>query len=225
MKGIKFFVTGVILLFLILSTSMVWAQTDAVGFSNPSSDADNWGTAGAITGFSFQPTSDISVTHLGFFDAGRDGLSGDHLVGIFDSTYKNLGYTTVPSMSNGGSSYFLYTLLLSPIALSSGETYYILGDTGSEKYTWDTVGFYMAADINYLSDASIWGYADLQGDITGSVIYADPGVDDNGIFGPNFKYMPVPIPSAVWLLSSGLIGLLGFRNRNRWGRNRQQLEG
>jgi hypothetical protein len=30
------------------------------------------------------------------------------------------------------------------------------------------------------------------------------------------SFNPVPIPGAVWLLGSGLFGLLGFKNIRRW---------
>jgi hypothetical protein len=30
----------------------------------------------------------------------------------------------------------------------------------------------------------------------------------------NGTYSPVPVPAAVWLLGSGLLGLIGIRRRN-----------
>lgn len=217
MKGRKLLVTGMAILLVLGASGMVRADTAAIGFSGVSSDLDNWGDQGAITGFSFQPTSDISVTQLGIFDADMDGLLESHMVGIFDSNRNNLGYTTVPSMSNDGSSYFLYASLSTPIALSSGETYYIFSDTGNEPYTWNMADFEAASDITFLGDTSIWGWFDLGGDIPGTLgIFPDPNVaDGNGIVGPNFMYAPIPIPGAFWLLGSGLVGLVGLRKRIR----------
>ncbi len=47
------------------------------------------------------------------------------------------------------------------------------------------------------------------------------GIDGEALFGPNaalatsYIFHAVPIPSAIWLLGSGLIGLVGFRRKFR----------
>lgn len=38
---------------------------------------------------------------------------------------------------------------------------------------------------------------------------------DTAIFDSSWKVSPVPVPAAIWLLSSGLIGLIGFARRKK----------
>jgi hypothetical protein len=44
-------------------------------------------------------------------------------------------------------------------------------------------------------------------------VRTDPSVADGYAFVDNFSLDPVPIPGAVWLLGSGLIGLVGLRKK------------
>ena len=52
-----------------------------------------------------------------------------------------------------------------------------------------------------------------QGDTVSFSVYTDNTTDQVSFFGVSYYPTPVPIPSAVWLLGSGLIGLIGFRRK------------
>ena len=47
------------------------------------------------------------------------------------------------------------------------------------------------------------------------MVYQAPGPNDNGVWQEAFNPNAVPIPGAVWLLGSGLIGLIGIRRRSK----------
>ncbi len=101
----------------------------------------------------------------------------------------------------------------------------IKGITALGEYT-DSVEFYLAdfrsADnsLDYIVDE--WTWVDLSG--LGSVIglefsFESSDVGAYGINTPvyfamdNLNGAPVPVPAAVWLLGSGLVGLIGLRRK------------
>jgi hypothetical protein len=157
-------------------------------------------------GFEFTTNADIFVTHLGFYDDYLNGLSQDHDVGIYDTSQALLISATVTN-SDPLDGFFHYTSVLQTL-LSSGETYYVVGVTLDENYTWNPVGFLPAPHINFISSA--FDFAP-----TGTLAFPIYSNGEVGYFGANFKYTLVPIPGAIWLLGSGLIGLLGLRVRFR----------
>jgi hypothetical protein len=75
---------------------------------------------------------------------------------------------------------------------------------------------------DYILDAWTWVDLSVLGAVTG--LQFDLSSSDVGQFGMNtpayfamddLGYNPVPIPGAVWLLASGLVGLVGVRRRMR----------
>ena len=67
-------------------------------------------------------------------------------------------------------------------------------------------------------DAAIWGKTELEwaailADVTLIAINTDAfdGADTIGV--DNFAISSVPVPAAVWLFGSGLIGLIGLSRR------------
>ncbi len=103
----------------------------------------------------------------------------------------------------------------------------IKGIDASASYT-GTLDFYLAdfrfADnsLDYIVDD--WTWVDLTG--LGNVVGLELSLDssDAGAYGmntpayfamDNLNGSPVPVPAAVWLLGSGLIGLVGIRRRHR----------
>jgi hypothetical protein len=62
----------------------------------------------------------------------------------------------------------------------------------------------------YSSDA-LYRYVKIVDDANGDTAYPSAGYDVDAVAA--IHYTPVPVPAAVWLLGSGLLGLLGFRRK------------
>jgi len=167
----------------------------------PITIGDEW-----MIGFQFSPTSNMIVTDLGFFSPDGD-FEIDHVVSIFD--YQG-NFLTGATVTGEGSNDFVYTSSDS-LSLISGNLYYILGENNSTGYVLDLPlysGGWSSNGISSLQDQYLWGYYTSGASID---------IDDlntnsiNFICGPNFKFTAVPVPGAIWLLGSGLIGLVGVR--------------
>jgi hypothetical protein len=62
-------------------------------------------------------------------------------------------------------------------------------------------------------DLYFYGDPVLPGETATFSVYTDNTADQLEFFGTAFYPTPVPVPAAVWLLGSGLIGVLGLRER------------
>lgn len=112
------------------SAAISSAQVSQTLYSTPSNPArDNY--SGAL-GCQFQVgSSNVVVSHLGFFDSNGDGLAIDHNVGLFSSSLSSpsvLGQVVVPA---GATAYFTngfrWVPLDPPLLLLSNTTYVVAG--------------------------------------------------------------------------------------------------
>jgi hypothetical protein len=184
----------------------------AVSFTAP---GPNYTDGTWSLGWSFTTNTNVTVDGLGFYDAllggGTSGLSAGcncGEVGIYNSSGVLLASALVTS-SDPASDFFRWASI-TPIILPAGGTYYIAAETGSAQYTWDTSGFAVSPDINFLQDQ--WVYSSTLAFPVNSL-----GIT-NAIFGPNFEeeaVPPVPEPATVSLLGMGLLGLVGALRRKR----------
>ncbi|MGO9174586.1 MAG: VPLPA-CTERM sorting domain-containing protein [Desulfobaccales bacterium] len=182
---------------------MAFAWT-AVGFSSPGIDFTNGNWS---LGWGFTANSSFTVNSLGFYN--DSGLTQSHEVGIFNSSGGLLVEATV-TPTDPLSSFFRWNSCASTL-LSAGQTYYIMAVTGSDNYTFQTAGFVVNPDINFIQD---YYYYPANGALTfpnGTAGFT--AAEGGGIFGPNFSTTAVPIPGALWLLGSGLVGLAGLRRK------------
>ncbi len=83
-----------------------------VGFDDPES---------VTTGFSFTVNdTDVLIYSLGFFDSGRDGLTQDHAIGIWNQSGALIAFATAGASSSLIGDY-RYSDLVAPLLLSSGS--------------------------------------------------------------------------------------------------------
>lgn len=160
-------------------------------------------------GFLFTVNSAINVTQLGFYDAGDNGLTEQHQVGIYSLGGTLLTSTTV-SNSDPLDSHFRYNSI-APLSLAAGQQYVIAATTGSELYTYDPTALATPSEITYV------GSRFLQ---SSTLVFPDGFNDEKGYFGPNFKFEngggAVPEPSAlISAATASLIGLGVVRRRRR----------
>jgi hypothetical protein len=167
-----------------------------------------------LYGWIFTANAPITVTSLGVFDNGGDGLSISHNVGIFNETTETLlGSTAVPAGTGG-------TLLdgfryesVSPFSLTQGGTYVIVmtmpqgnqdlqtieatSETTASQITWDNSAFSASSSLAFPPTSGNGAFA-------------------QGLFGPNFTFASTavtPEPSTIALLGTGVLSLVGFARR------------
>jgi hypothetical protein len=186
----------------------------AVSFTGVST---NFSNGSFSLGWDFTTNVAIDVTALGYYNASltggddtfQDGTCSCGDVGIYDASMDLLASTTVTS-ADPVIGFFNYAPITT-LVLAAGETYYIMGETGTSDYTYAPTGFAVSPDISFVHD----GYAssDTLAFPTGSSLL---NATDAGWFSANFEETPasaVPEPSSLLLLVAGMLGLGGIARR------------
>lgn len=156
------------------------------------------------TGWFFTPTSDLSITQLGVYDAGDPGLFDPHDIGIFSAVDGSaLVTTTVAAGESGELIDGTRFVDVGAVTLSAHESYYIVANNWFND-------LYVFGDgaVEYAPEITWDGFADsLDNDIFSTIENLG---GQAGNLGPNFRYTVVPAPATAW----GLVAL-GFIGRRR----------
>ncbi len=204
---------------LVLASTVVFAVAAQAGVQ-PAISFDNTtglplGNPAFTLGWSFSTNSAVTVSSLGVFDSGLDGLADSYQVGIFNSSGTLLTSTTVQSGTvDPLINQFRYASTAS-VTLAAGATYsigalYLTGDDGlvaSPGGFGDPVNFALNPAITFL-DA---GYA-----FGGTLTAPQNGGGGEGYFGPNFLAGGVPELS-TWAMMIIGFGGVGLQIRRRTG--------
>lgn len=89
--------------------------------------------------------------------------------------------------------------------------------TGTDDYTPSSsqnLQSWMIRDAGHILDLYFYGNPVNPGDTGNFRVYTDNTIDEVPFFGIGFYATPVPVPGALILLGSGLLGLLGIRRRH-----------
>lgn len=170
-------------------------------------------TAGDVVGWRFDVNTSIILTDLGVWNqdtlAGFEGLTSDHMVGLWDSS-GNLLTSGVAGPGGNVVGAWTYTDVAN-VVLNVGERYTIgalynaggVQDNDAYISTPSSIG--LAAEIN----ATTNGVFPLAADMG----FVFPGSDSTnlGRFGPNFLFTAIPTPGSLAVL--GLGGLVATRRR------------
>jgi len=180
-----------------------------------------------VVGWSFTTNAAITVTDLGFYDAGADGLTQSHAVGLYTSTGMLLVSGTVPGGTLGTLDGLFRYVDVADTTLAASTTYVIgavllgsadlwtwlpvYGGVGASSFTADpaiTLGPAGSARFECCTYTALEFPDQLIG-------VAEPGNPRNAFLGPNFQLAlaPVPVPAAVWLFGSALGVLGGVRRK------------
>ncbi|HEY6769178.1 MAG TPA: PEP-CTERM sorting domain-containing protein [Candidatus Sulfotelmatobacter sp.] len=197
---------------LFLSISSL-AKADTVALTSVTGGLLATSGTDQLYGWIFTANSPITVTSLGVFDNGSDGLSVSHDVGIFDDTTRALlGSTTVPAGTGGTLIDGFRYESVSSFSLTQGDSYVIVMTMPEQNVDYQTiqaVSETTASQITYVNSAF--------GD--GSTLAFPPtsGAFAPGMFGPNFTFASAaattPEPSSIVLLGTGVLSIAGFARR------------
>lgn len=177
----------------------------------------NWTGNNYNLGYSFSVSSEITIGTLGVFDAGSDGLTSSHEVGLWTLGGTHLATATVgpsstlsdPSASGLGS--YVYSDI-TDVVLGAG-TYVIAANYFGSS---DLVSY--ASQGIFSNDAAVT-YIDKAWSSAGSSSVSIPvsfSASQQGYFGPSFQIATIPVPAAFPLLFAALGGL-AFAARRRRG--------
>lgn len=201
-----------LLLLLIAVAATGYGGAIAVTPGSLGSQNSQW-NGDATIGWQFSVTAPISVTELGFFDAGGDGLADSHPVGIWNSSGTLLGSITIPSGTGATLNSGFRWVPISPFGLGAGD--YVIGGyglaTSTDQFQFELTGSTTIPQI--VLGAAV--------DVKATGLTMPDSIVSNsteGYFGPNFMATvasTVPEPSTFFLFGLGLVGLGLSRKRNR----------
>ncbi len=166
-------------------------------------------------GWSFSTNSAVTVSSLGVFDSGLDGLANSYQVGIFNSGGTLLTSTTVQSGTvDPLINQFRYAST-APVTLAAGGTYSIgaLYLTGSDGLVAAPGGF--GIPVNFAVNSAIT-FLDAEYAFGSSLTAPQNGAGGEGYFGPNFLAGGVPELS-TWAMMIIGFGGVALQIRRRTG--------
>ena len=165
-------------------------------------------------GWQFNVTSSVLVTALGIMDAGSDGLTDQHQVGLWDNGGSLLAQTTITNASTVvasayGSGCWLFNDIAGQTLAPSTYVIEAFYPTTADQVIGSATGFTTIPQITFAaSRASMTNSFEQPG------VY---GLVEPGVFGPNFQASAtgVPEPASLLLVGVGLVGLCCVRRRAR----------
>ena len=191
----------------LMAWSPLQTRADTIAFSVTSPQDIQVGIDSTL-GYAFALSSAVTLTNLGLFDSGSNGLNTSHAVTIWTSTGMQLVQATIPAGTGGTLINGFRYVSIAPFTLAAG--------------TYTIAGFYGANSNEVLSQTSITSASGVSyGDSRSALGFAFPPGNSfllpNGYFGPNFEFntgVPTPdLGSTVSLLGFALLGLAALRRK------------
>lgn len=196
-----------------LTSSAQASNVSAATFTPSVQTTGHSGNGSTTLGWMFNVNQTISVTALGYYDSGANGLIEEHSVGIFDSIGNLISSALVPSGTSGVlETGFRYTSI-TPFTLVAG-TYTIgasIGATANDPVPYNG-SFATIPQISIPQGASRYTETGTYISLSYPNLKWPVGNPYPFYLGPNFQVAAVPIPTATWLFLSGLFGIL-FKHR------------
>ncbi len=171
-----------------------------------------------VYGWAFNVESAITIDQLGLYDSGQDGLAESHEIGIWDAAGTLLTSTAIPSGTSAVLDGVNRMIAIPELTLEIGSGY-VIGVNNLD------VDMMIVAASSVSTDPSI-SYVGGRFMNTGGML-AMPAMTSTTAtyFGPNFSIATasippvpaaiIPIPPALWLFGSGLLGLVGIARRKK----------
>lgn len=171
-------------------------------------------------GMNFDVLSSINVTHLGAFDSLQNGFSSEIKVGVFDRNTKTL--VTEVAFFNGTNNVLIgQSRFVDIVDVELGIGNYLIVAQGFNETDRNGTAFFGGSIptvntgnglISFVGEASYGDQQDFEYPLMVDEFRA------NRYDAGTFQYEAVsnvPVPAAMWLFGTGLIGLFGMRHEGR----------
>ena len=186
-----------------------------VTFTSANLGDENTFSGDSTFGWSFSLNGSRTLSYLGLYNT---DLNSATTVSLWNSTGTLLASAEFDPLTYGvdisdlGSSGFLWMPITTNVSLSAG-TYTIGAFSSTEHYAATNATIASTSGLQILSKSLI----DFDNNVSTKPT-EDLSNAFNGFFGPNLRFAeapPVPVPGSVWLLGSGLLGLIGLKRAKK----------
>ncbi|MEZ5565379.1 MAG: hypothetical protein R3F24_07610 [Gammaproteobacteria bacterium] len=169
----------------------------------------------SLLGWTFFPTTAITITHLGLFDDYSDGFDIAHPIGLFrlDDGAELASGVVSAGLVDPLVDEFRY-VDVPDVTLVSGVEYVLSYYTNDpEGISYDYQAFPLGLGVGH-DPAIALGYSRVQSGAPGLGIPSIQTFQGAYFVGPNALFTVVPIPGAVWMFASAL-ATIGIARRRR----------
>jgi len=158
------------------------------------------------------------VTDLEWYDPTRNGLSTQHMVGIWNSRGTLLTSAVIPAGAAAGLDGMFRFVLVTPITLTVGNGYVVGGEnfvTNTDRLACGSGGSCDGLLSQTLDPRLAFVNATFSDVGSGFVTPTQFSGAHEGFYGPSFSVGAVPEPTSMLLIGTAILGCIVFRRTIR----------
>jgi len=169
-------------------------------------------------GWQFNVLGSVVVTDLEWYDPTRNGLSTQHMVGIWNSGGTLLTSAVIPAGAAAGLDGMFRFVLVTPITLTVGNGYVVGGEnfvTNTDRLACGSGGSCDGLLSQTLDPRLAFVNATFSDVGSGFVTPTQFSLAHEGFYGPSFSVGAVPEPTSMLLIGTAILGCIVFRRTIR----------